>query len=221
MATLLGLSSTGWTLAASEICVDALQHLGVLDDGETASGGDMQIALRALDGVLKSLPLSGYAWPKLSVETSVVWSGTDASDLPEDYYGYPVVWKTLDGRRVPLRQINHADWVQWHGREAEGDAAYFYISPANKLILWPLPAVDPVLVIQYQRIVEDSILAASPDLPQYWINPLGYGVANELALKFSAPQDKRVEIAQRWASKRDAALESSIASEVICFEVRD
>lgn len=216
--------STTWTLLASEVCTDALQHLGVLGEGETASGDQQQIALRGLDAVLKELPLSGYAWPKLSAEASLTWGGAAVQtiSLPADYYGYPVLWKTLNGSKYQLTPIPHAQWVQMPERTAAGPVTHFYVSPANVVYLYPVPAdEDPVLTIQYQKIVDDAALATTPDVLQIWKNALGYGVANETGLKFAAPQARRVEIAQRWTAKRQLALSNSIASEVISFEVRE
>lgn len=214
--------TTAWTLSAGEICTDALEHLGVIADGETASSSDVQTALRALDGVLKELPLHGYSWPALSAETALVWASVQAMALPVDYYAYPVAWKLSNGFRVPLIQIPHAKWVLMPNRTATGtEVTHFCINPAGAFLVYPTPAADPVITLQYQRIVSDADLVASPALPQYWINPLGYGVANELALKYGVPQDKRVEVAQRWGAKRDRALEVSIGSEVICFDVAD
>lgn len=211
--------TTAWTLTTGEICTDALEHLGAIADGEPATGGDMQTALKALDGVLKELPLHGYCWPALTAEVPLAWISGQAVDLPSDFYGYPVAWNAFG---VRLTQIPHAVWVSMPDRAATGEAVtHFAISPASELLLWPVVDSDPALTLQYQRIVSDADLAASPSLPQYWINPLGYGVANELALKFGAPQDKRAEIAQRWAAKRERALASSIAAENISFEVRD
>lgn len=216
--------STTWTLVAGEICADALQHLGVLAAGEPASGADMQAALNGLDSVLKELPLHGYSWPKLSTETALTWGGAGVQTmvLPTDYYGNPVAWKTLAGSKVWLTQIPHGTWIGMTERTAAGPATHFYVSPAGVFHLYPVPAdADPVVTLQYQRIVSDADLATTPDIPQYWVNPLGYGVANEIALKFSVPGDRRLEIAQRWAAKRDRALANSIAHETICFEVRD
>jgi hypothetical protein len=132
-----------------------------------------------------------------------------------------VVWSQATGTKVQLVQLNHAQWLATPNQDAQGSATHYYVDPLGALHLWPVPPVDPVLTIQYQRIVSDAASTTSPSLPQYWINPLGYGVANELVLKFGVPQDKRVEIAQRWGVKRDRALESSIGSEVICFSVVD
>jgi len=210
-----------WTLAASDICTDALEHLGVIADGETASSSDMQTALRALNGVLKELPLMGYHWPALSGEVALAWDGVQAVALPDDYYGHPVAWSAASGARVRLMQLTHAEWLAVPDRTQAGSATHFCMNPLGELLLWPVPSVNPVLTLQYQREVPDVEIIAAPMLPLYWLNPLGYGVASELALKFGVPQDKRTEIAQRWDAKKARALESSIASEVISFSVAD
>lgn len=214
--------TTSWTLAAIEICTDALEHLGVLADGETATAGDMQVALRALDGVLKELPISGFCWPALSAETALTWGGVQSMALPSDYYAYPVTWRSDNGAKHKLVQIPHANWIAMPDRARSGDVVtHFYISPSGEFLVYPTPATDPQITLQYQKIISDAELSEPVNLPQYWNNPLGYGVANELVLKFDIPQTKRVDIAQRWAAKRAYALESAIASEVISFEVRE
>lgn len=213
--------TTAWTLAAAEICTDALEHLDVIGDGEPASGSDMQLALRALDAVLKELPLSGYSWPKLSGEVALTWVSGATIVLPVDYYGSPVAWRTVGTSKTPLVQIPHGRWIKMVGRDATGQPSHFYIDPANVLHLWPIPTVDPLVSLQYQRIVDDADATVQPDIAQYWLNPLGYGVANELALKFGIPDNKAQQVAARWMAKRTLALESSIASEVISFEARD
>jgi len=213
--------TTAWTLAASEICTDALLHLGVLDEGEAASGNQMVIALRGLDIVLKELPLAGYTWPKLSGEVALTWAGAQAMALPPDYYGYPVAWKTLNGQKVPLSQIPHAAWVKMPDREATGVVTHFYIDPAGVFNVWPVPDADPVITLQYQKIVDDAELTASPDVLQPWKGALAYGVADETGLKFGAPQDRRIEINKRWEAKKSLALMNAVASEPISFEVRD
>ena len=213
--------STAWTLAAAEVCTDALEHLGIIGAGEAASGDDIQLALRALDAVLKELPLAGYSWPKLSAETGLVWTGGQSIPLPDDYFSAPTVWRVVDNRKVVLTQIPHARWVQMTDRTAAGVPTHFYIGPDQVLNLWPAPDADPVVKLQYQRIVGDADGTATPDVPQYMLNALGYGVANELVLKFDTPEPRAQSIAARWQSKRAAALEYAVESAPICFEVRD
>lgn len=214
--------STAWTLAAADVCTDALEHLGVIGAGEAASGDDMQVALRALDGVLKELPLAGYTWPKLSAEAALAWTAGQTIPLPTDYFSSPVVWLVADGRKVALTPIAHARWSELTDRSsAAGAPTHFYVGPDKTLYLWPTPSTDPALTLQYQRIVDDADSTAQPDVPQYMLNALGYGVAHECVLKFDTPPARAQEITQRWMSKRAAALEYAIESAPICFEVRD
>jgi hypothetical protein len=213
--------STAWTLLALEVCTDALQHLGVLDEGEAASGNQVQLALRGLDIVLKELPLAGYVWPKLSTEVALPWAGVQAMVLPDDYYGNPVAWKTLSGQKLPLAQIPHSTWVQMPDRAAAGPATHFYIDPAGAFNVWPVPTTDPVVTLQYQKVVDDADLTLTPDVLQAMKGALGWGVADEIGMKFGAPQQTRVEVAARWQAKKALMLNSAVASEAISFEVRD
>lgn len=212
--------STAWTLLADEVCSDALRHLNVLGEGEAASGDEMQDALRGLDTVLKELSLYGYTWPKLSGEAALVWTGVQTVELPEDYYGYPVVWQLTSGQRYPLSQATHAEWVRMADRAATGTASHFYVSPAGVLHLWPVPETDPGLTVQYQRIVDDAALELAPDVLQTMRGALAWGVADEIGMKFAVPQPVRLEVSQRWAAKRALMLASAIPYEPIEFGVR-
>lgn len=214
--------STAWALTALAICTDALEHLGVIGDGETPSAGDTQLALRALDAVLKELPLSGGAWPRLSADTALPWLSGQTLALPSDYYGSPLVWRTVNGEKAALTQLSHAAWIAMADRsKATGAPTHFYITPGNVLLMYPTPTVNPSVSLQYQRVIPDADLTASPDLSPVWHNALGYGVANELLFKFDIPQVKAAGIASRWADKRERAEQSAIESAPICFSVAD
>jgi hypothetical protein len=213
--------ATTWTLLATDVCTDALQHLGVLGEGETMSAADAQVALRGLDVVLKELPIHGYTWPKLSAQSALTWASVQTFTLPTDYYGNLIAWQTVNGQLSPLTQIPHATWVQMTDRSATGTASHFYISPSNVFYVWPLPSTDPGLYVQYQKIVDDAALATTPDVLQTMKGALGYGVASEICLKYGTPQPLRLEIAQRWTAKRDRFIEHAIPSGPISFEVQE
>jgi hypothetical protein len=212
---------TAWTLTASEICTDGLRHLNVIGEGDTASGDQMQDALRGLDTVLKELSPLGYHWPKLSAEVALTWTGVQTMTLPTDYYGFPVAWRTENGAKVPLTQIPHATWVRMTDRTAEGVCTHFYVNPAGVFYVWPTPDADPVVSIQYQKILDDAVLGTTPDVLQTWKGALSYGVADEISMKFGAPKDTRVEVNQRWAAKKALLLATSIAHEEITFGVSE
>jgi hypothetical protein len=216
------LNPTGWTLTAQEICRDALEHLNEYGAGETLSPDDLHVALRGLDAVLKSLPLSGYNWPKLSADVALTWSaGTpDTVSLPLDYFNYPVVHKTVDGKPVQLAQIPHSAWIGMTDLDATGEPTHFYIDPAKTLHFWPIPTTDPGATLQYQRVIDDSSATVAPDVPQYWIGPLGWGVADEISMKFGTNAADRLEIHNRWMGKRAEAL-AMVPYEAISITVDD
>ena len=200
--------TTAWALTAQEICEDAFQHLGRTEAGDLPDASEMQLAMRALDAVLKELPLAGYTWPKLSDEVALAWMSGQTVALPADYFGSLAVWRTENGCKVFLAPIPHADWLTMTDRVGTGTPTQYYISPANVLFLYPVPSVDPGLFIQYQRIVDDALIGGTPNVPQYMLNALGYGVAHELSLKFAGDKPGlRQEIEARWMQKRAAALE--------------
>lgn len=217
-------SSTSWVLVSSQICRDAFEHLAQYGAGETVSSDDQTKALRALDGVLKSLPLSGYVWPKLSVDVALTWSsGTPQTIyLPADYFNYPSVRISANGSPLPLKQIPHAEWVVKTDRATTAQyPTHFYISPDKTLYFWPIPTSDPGATLQYQRIVDDSSATAPPDVLQFWLNPLGWMVADEMSLDFGLSAPDRLEIHQRAEAKKAEALANSIPFEPICFTVAD
>lgn len=216
--------STNWTETAQEICRDALEHMNVVGTNDPVNAVDLNKCLRALNSVLKALPLVGYTWPKLSTNTALTWLiGTPQTiSLPADFYNYPVVHITSSSGQPELTQIPHAIWVGMSNQTATGPyPTHFYVSPDNTLYFWPVPTQNPTATIQYQRIVNDVVSSTQPDLPQYWINPLGWGVANELSMDYGCNQEQRVEINQRWTVKATAALESSILYENISVSVDD
>lgn len=214
--------STSWSETAVQICEAGLRHLGVLPIGSTISGRQLPSALRALDTVLKEMPLHGYSWPKLSTETALAWVSGQTISLPSDYYALPIIWKASSGAKPALTQLTHADWIANQGRSlATGEPTHFYVSPAKVVYLYPTPTADPALTIQYQRIVDDSSSLLPADMLQFWTGPLAYGVANELALTYTVAQDVRIEVDQRWAEKRLMAIESSESLAPISFSVQE
>ena len=213
------MSAIPYSKTASAICTEGLEHLGIVGSGETPRSEDMLLAIRALESVLEELPLAGYHWPQLSGDVAMTWAGVQAVSLPTDFYNYASVFKTVNGVKVRLQQLTHADWLSLPNRSAVGDVTSFYISPTPDLRVYPTPTSDPSLTIQYQKNVVDQDLTVDVSIPDYLVNPLGYGVANELALKYQVSAPLATEIYRRWMEKRARALESSQSYAPIYFSV--
>lgn len=192
--------TTSWTQTAQEIYTGALELCEAIGDGETASPSDLALCERALNGILKELPLHGFSWFKVtSQDVAITWSGLDPQKVspPSDYFGSPVLKR--DGE--PLEQIPKAEF-DYKAAETATYPTKFYQTPAGDFLLWPTPTQDPVLTLSYQAIVDDVTTTATPDIKQAWLLGFTYWLADEISLKFGVPQPVRLEIKQRAAEKR-------------------
>ena len=192
--------TTNWTQTAQEIYTGALEICEAIGDGEPASASDLAICERALNGILKELPLHGFSWFKItSQDVSITWSGITPQEVspPADYYGNPVLKRAGE----PLNQIAKAEF-DYKPAQTATHPTDFYQTPAGNFLLWPTPTQDPVLTLSYQAIVDDVTTTATPDIKQAWLLGFTYWLADEISLKFGVPQATRVEIKQRAAEKR-------------------
>lgn len=217
--------ATAWTLPAADIITDALQILGQIGAGQTASDEDHSLCMTALQNIIKELPLHGVSWPKMTVApVALAWSaGTPAKvTMPVDYYGVPVVSYVANAVNIDLEIITKAvydalqqpDYVALYPQK-------LYIAPNNTGFLWPVPSADPGLKITYQAIALDVEIATRPDVAQTWIAGLGLWVANEVAPKFGIDMASRQDIERRFLGRRRLMLAYAAESAPIRFMVAD
>lgn len=214
-----------WTLPAADIITDALQIVGVIGAGETASDDDTNTCLVALQNIIKELPLHGVSWPKITAApVSLAWSaGTPAQvTLPVDYFGVPVVSYALNGASVPVAVIAKAQYDALTQPAATGQyPTLIYIAPNNTAYLWPVPAANPNLLLSYQAIATDVAIATRPDVAQTWIAGLGLWLANEVAPKFGIDMASRADIERRFLGRRRLMLAYAAETAPIRFTVAD
>lgn len=217
--------TTAWTLNAGEVVADALEHLGVLGSGETVSASDLALGLKALDGILKEMPIHGFVWKKVtSTPTLLVWSsGTPKNvSMPSDFYGVPQISFTQNSANVDIELITKAEYDTII--DPDYVALYplkMYLDSANVGWLWPVPSADPSMYITYQAITSDAVSGSTPDVKQSWVSMFGYWVAYELRLKFQTNQSIINEIKESLAIKRRLCLASSAETAPITFTVND
>lgn len=217
--------TTSWTLTTQEVITDALVEIGVLGSGQTANATDYDVCLRALQNILKEMPLHGLSWPKMTVApVALVWSsGTPAQvAMPTDYFGVPVVSFSQSSANIDLLVINKAEYDAL--LQPAKTALYptmVYIAPNNIGYLYPVPTVDPVLSITYQAITLDASMLTMPDVVQAWVGGLTLWVAHEVASKFGVALSERQDLERRFLMRRSLMLAYAAESAPICFQVRD
>lgn len=217
--------TTSWTLTAQEVVTGALQELGVLGAGQTASPSDYDLCMTALQNVLKEMPLHGLSWPKITVApVALIWSGATPAQvaMPADYFGVPFVSYTLNGALVALDVLTKAryDALPQPAQTAEYPTS-IYIGPNNIGYLFPVPTDDPELSITYQAVTLDAEILTTPDVVQAWLGGLILWVAHEAAAKFGVPVPDRQDIERRFIMRRALMLAWAAETAPIRFTVAD
>ncbi len=216
---------TAWTLTAQEVITDALLEIGVLGAGQTASATDYDVCLRALQNVLKEMPLHGLSWPKITVApVALAWSALTPGQvaMPADYFGVPVVSFTKDAANIDLTVIPKA----WYDAILSPDQTatyptHIHIAPNNIGYLWPVPTLDPALTITYQAVTLDADMLTTPDVAQSWVGGLTLWLANEVAAKFGVPPGERADLERRFLMRRALMLAWAAETAPIRFTVAD
>lgn len=226
--------STSYTLPTQSVIEDALEHVGVLAVGQTASAEDYAVALKGLQNILKELPIHGLSWPKITAPpAALLWSVLTPSvvAMPIDYYGSPTVTRYVNNGanlgRTPVYVIAKAEYDRLQQEYIDPlanpslEPQRIYIAPNNIGYLWPIPSENPLLSITYQAITNDAVLNLPPDVVQSWEGGLGLWLANEIAPKFGIDLATRADIERRFMMRRALMLAHATETAPIYFEVID
>lgn len=218
--------STTWNLTRLQIATKALQKLGTLARGETPDPDDLQLVYDGLDALLKELPIYGYSWPRLaSGQTALpLVAATQATNLPADYYPGSAIVSYLDaaGNEQPLRLVTLAEW---NALERKTDTAPYpelgYIDNFNVLRTWPVQTVTRAGKLVYQRVISDTVTAATTDLSQIWMKGLVFGVAENVGDEFGATADQMQRWGMKWMEARTLCIMNQTFPGPACISVDD
>lgn len=210
-----------WHLTRERIADKALEKLNELGVGETATPSPRNMALEALDGILKMLQFQGLHYPELSRGQFdfILFKNQQQNLLPADYYGYAEIsyvnqTANADGS-FPTAPANEVELPlvtvpTWQGIENKAQTAPFpllvFIDVANVLWTWPIQTQNVACRMFYQKVIEDSRAGTSPQLRAPWALALPYGVAYELCHEFEVGPDKRRDLKAQWEEYRGICL---------------
>lgn len=217
--------STTWSLTSADVIQGALEICQAIGIDETASAEDEAMCLRALNGILKELPLHGIGWPKVSSSNaSIAWSlvTPNVVSFPTDYFGVPVLKYTDPNSRLQLlRQIRKVEYEKLDSTATGPYPLYFYEAPDKSVYLWPSLTQNPGLQLTYQAIVSDATKTAQPDIEQAYLNGLQYWLAEEVKIKFDVPMSVKAEISEKFLEKRNLMVQWSVEMAPLTISVDD
>lgn len=122
------------------------------------------------------------------------------------------VERVLDVRRVdqpfntsgfqnetPVKFVSHQEFFNLPNKAAQGQAseAYYQRSlPEGVLYVWQTPKNALTWVnFTYERKIDDFVnVDDCADVPKYWLEPICYGLANKLKIKYRVPAQLSQEI---------------------------
>lgn len=218
MTVVLSAPTFNWALTRERIAEKALEKINELNPGETASSDSMNLAIEALDGVIKMLQFEGLTWPKISrgqVDLTL-FKEQQQHELPSDYYGFADINFLGEDEAVPqeirLELLLASEWHELHDKNKRGRwPRNGFIDNHNILWIWPILTDNVQCKMFYQKIIEDSRSGTSPlDLRSPWSMALVYGVADEIAEEFRVSDAKIRRLNAKWTYYRELCLMNEV-----------
>lgn len=181
---------TTWERTAGDIIISALVELGAIPIGDEPEAAEYDEALHRLNGLLKFLATKGAMF-RDATATLTVTGGTGAATLPAEV-------RDVSSIRHAISSTNHRTLMPWNrsqyyampNRTTVGNPSIYFINKTisgNELRLWPVPAADVALHVDYSRAVE---IVTAPDetldLPEDWADAVVLMLASRCASMFGA-----------------------------------
>lgn len=183
--------STDYNLIAADVVRFALRKIRVIGRSESASAGDMEIGLQNLNLMLKTWQMSG---PHLFRQTqgSLTPIANTASYALTTTRPYRIISARFkqSGREMPMEALTREEYFDLPLKTSTGIPTAYYFDPqraAGTLYIWPvLGAVDTETIeYTYQRRIEDVDAKENDiDVPQEWMETVGYALAARLLFDF-------------------------------------
>jgi len=197
----------------------ALQELGVLAVGETASASDNKVAIEALDSILDELS-DRYMWSR-ERQDDVVYIAGNTVDMTT--YGKAHTVKVLAGNaETYLGILTEPQWMAIPDKTVTGTMpTHIHVDSEGIGHLYPVPTVDGTIRVFHNKAIPPSAAGVAPEIPLKWGRALQIGVAHELSVKYGLAVQDRMDLERRWVTKREKLLASDVCLAPISLEVDD
>lgn len=194
--------SIDFNLTANQVIDFAFKKIEVFDAEETPSATDTADARRALTMMLKSWQKKIPGLYRQTFGSQALSNATASYTLsPVPYRVIEARYRNTDGRDIPMVQMTRQEYVDLPLKSSAGIPTQYYYDvqrAATTLYVWPVQATVTTETIQYtfQRIIEDvDDIANDIDIPQDWLETVGYGLAKRLLSSYGMVNSEVTDIA--------------------------
>jgi len=179
---------TEWGLTAAAVIRQAMVELGVLNGGDEPEATEEADAMLRLNAMLKTWGGEANLFRE-ATGTLVIVGGSGAGALPSEVRQVNSVRHVSSATyQRPLLEWNRDQYFSLPNRTAVGNPTMYYLSKTPlvwEIRVWPVPATDITLHIDYSRAVETvTDVEETLDIPQEWQEAVILGLAARCASMF-------------------------------------
>jgi len=192
------MTTMDWTAVRNDLIKQALLIVGVIPLGEEPDADQLSIANQALDSITKYLEAHNmFLWSFSDVSIPTVATTASYTITNGDAIGIKEAWYTTANEKYPLEIISADDYSAITDKTTAGTPEYVYFSRGiNAPVLYLYPVPDAVLAATYRLALRlrdwdnANDNSTSALFPQWWMEPLKWKLAANLAHVFQAPPNK-------------------------------
>jgi len=203
---------TDWSLTARDLVRIAMQEAAIIPAGTEPTADELTDSLVRLNALLKSWETRGYTlWREETTSVSVTAS-TNPTTLDADIYDVQAVRIVVSATyERPLTPYDRDNYQILPNKTQTGNPSIYYSNRQRDnvmLYLWPVPADDSTVQVDYLRKIETVTDAAQTvDIPQDWQETVYVLLAVRLCGMFGVPVPDelamRAQLLQREIDEQD------------------
>lgn len=178
-----------FNLNAQQVIDAALQKIGVLGEGETASGNQYTEAQRELNLMMHTWGMEGPNLWSLAEASITLVSGTQTYTLsPRPRFVQNMRFAISGVEQYPMSEWDRQDWDRFPMKTQTGNPLKFVIDrqrASTTVKVWPVPSFSSgtyTCPYSYERVWEDVTQPSEDiDVPQEWLETVTVNLGARLA----------------------------------------
>jgi hypothetical protein len=179
---------TAWSLTARDIVTQAMIELGALASGQEPEAAELNDCLVRLNGMLKSWQGKANLFREATGEVEIP-AGSASGVLPAGIRDISSVRQVMSATyERQLAPWQRSQYLSLPNKAASGNPTAYYLSRqagGSVMHVWPVPANDITLKIDYSRVAETVTDASQTlDIMEEWQEAVYLGLAARIAGMF-------------------------------------
>ena len=208
--------SIDFTLTARQVVTFALRKLGVTAGSETPAPEDSDQALEELNMMLKGMQKSGPMIFTVRTDgTKALTAATAAHVLTTEkpLRLLEVRYSDTNDREIPMTEMTRTEYWELPEKTSSGVPTNYWYDDNGQgftIYVWPVKATVTTETIEFtyiRRIEDIDDLANTLDIPNEWLDTVGYNLAERLISTFGVKGERAARIeakaAQLWQQAKD------------------